>query len=220
MDGCEDGDDLSFLESMPDLYGFGFRFSGLTTDQLRHIKKCTQLRVLDIAYNTDLGPDLSMLDGYPSLSFLDISTTMADDDTLASIAKIRFLEHLHAQCVGITDAGIAPLRDRSGLIGLNLAGNRITDTGLGSLAGVLPRLRTLDLRDTDITVEGVVNLVPQFPEVRVLGVSGDLLNAEVAEHLSEHTEISELHISPPLEGDGWIEAVDIIGAAKFNGKPV
>jgi hypothetical protein len=122
--------------------------------------------------------------------------------------------------VGITDAGIAPLRDRPGLIRLNLAGNRITDTGLASLAGALPRLRTLALRDTDITVEGVVDLVPRFPEIRVLGVSGDLLNAEVARHLSEHTEISELHISPPLEGDGWIEAVDIIGAAKWGGKPV
>lgn len=220
IDGFEGTEDLSFLESMPDLYGLGFRFSRLTTDQLRHIKKRTQLRVLDIAYNRDLGPDLSILDGYPSLAFLDISTTRADDTTLASIGNIRFLESLQAQCVGITDAGLAPLRDRPGLIRLNLAGNRITDKGLASLAGALPRLRTLDLRDADITVEGVVNLIPQFPEIKVLGVSGDLLNAEVADHLSRHTDIGELHICPPLEGDGWIEAFDIIGAAKWGGKPV
>jgi hypothetical protein len=220
IDGCEGSEDLSFLESMPNLFAFGFRFSRLTTDQLRHVKKCTQLRVLDIAYNRDLGPDLSVLDGYPSLAFLDISTTRADDTTLASIGDHRLLEQLNAQCVDITDAGIAPLRNRSGLDHLNLAGNRITDAGLASLAGTLPRLRTLDLRDTDITIEGVVNLIPQFPEIRVLGVSGDLLNAEVADHLSRHTDIGELHICPPIERDTLIEAVDIIGAAKFNGKPV
>ena len=103
---------------------------------------------------------------------------------------------------------------------LNLAGNRITDTGLASLVAALPRLHTLDLRDTDITVDGVVNLVPRFPEIKVLGVSGNLLNADVAKHLSEHTEVSEFHLCPPMDGDGWIEAVDIIGAAKWGGKPV
>lgn len=219
LEGDEVGHDMSMLRFVRKLRTLDVRFSGLTEDQLVYLAECEDLRVLDIAYNAELGADLSALASRPELVYLDISTTGADDSTLESIETLGALQHLNAQCTAITDDGLFPLIHRTDLARLNLAGNRITDDGLERIVVSCPHLASLDLRATDVTTEGLWKLLPKLPNLRTLGAAGDLLSAELAEHLLEHTKINFLKICPPMETEGWADAVDWIGAATLGGPP-
>ncbi len=211
------GKDLGFVRTMH-LRLLGIRFSDLTVDRLCALGVDVGLEMLDVAYNPDLGPDLSTLP-CEDLTYLDISTTACDDTSLATLTAFR-LDQLVAQCTGITDAGLGHLP--SSLNKLNLSGTAISDDGLERIAERGRWLSELDIRAAaGITRDGLRRWLPAFDHLRVLGVSAELLDGDLAGELNATTGLEHLIIGGGSnDDDGWAEAVDIIGSATFVGSPV
>jgi hypothetical protein len=211
------GDDLGFVRTMSSLRLLGIRFSDLTVDRLAALGTDVDLEALDMAYNPEFGPDLSSVH-CEGLTLLDISTTACDDTSLATLDAPR-LDELAAQCTGITDAGLAHLPGF--LKKLNLAGTAVSDEGLERIAARSQWLSELDIRAAaGITRDGLRRWLPALEHLRVLGVSAELLDGDLAEELNATTGIEHLIIGGgSLDDRGWVDAVDIIGSAKLTGVP-
>jgi hypothetical protein len=82
---------------------------------------------------------------------------LADDQTLARLAKQTDIQGLYLQGTAITDAGLRWLAKLEQLERLDVAETTITDKGLEALRA-LPKLRTLNLTRTQITDEGMKSL--------------------------------------------------------------
>jgi hypothetical protein len=220
LQGDAAGHDLSFLQNVPLLEAFSLRWSALTADQLPHLMHCPELLVFDLAYNPHLGPDLSTLPEHPLAWYLDISTTNGDDSTFGSIPSLASLNVLKAQCLNVTDIGLRPLEVCHRLTQLNLAGTPIGDDGLAFIVDALPSLHSLDLRATDITPEGAMELLPRLKEVWRVGLTGELLTPALAERMVAETELKEVTMCPPMDLQNVADAADIIGAARWTGVPI
>jgi hypothetical protein len=210
---------LGFIEPLKSLWSMGIRQTDLTDNHLPFLASFPRLQLLDIAYNPNVGRDLESLFRARQLSWIDLSTTAVDDASLDPLGQLPSLQRLALQCTAVTDAGL-PVLGGLNLGYLNLAGTAVTDDGLATVAQNHPTLRTLDLRATNVTREGIARLVPMFPNLVTFGVSGDVLDRDMGIHLSDNSSVEQLRICPPMDGDGWIDAVDIIGAAKWGGKPI
>jgi hypothetical protein len=221
IQGAGFGSDLSFLKWTPTIGGLDVRFSGLETSDLSQLDHCPNLVALVLGYNRGIGPDLSTLRGWRNMVVLDLSTTGADDTTLETIGRLVSLEQLHAQCTAITDAGLYGLKSFANLRYLNLAGTDVTDDGLAVIVETLPDLTNLNVGATNITSQGAEQLLPRLKKVRTIGLSGDVATVEFAERIKAETTLTQIEVYPPTsDPDVFWEALDIIGAAHFNGPPV
>jgi hypothetical protein len=83
-------------------------------------------------------------------------------------------------------------------------------------------LTELDIRAAaGITRDGLRRWLPALEHLRVLGVSADLLDGDLAQELNATTGVEHLIIGRGSNDDGgWAEAVDIIGSARLAGVPV
>jgi hypothetical protein len=175
--------------------------------------------VLDLGYNPNVGKNLESLTRARQVSWIDLSATAVANESLSPLGRLPSLQRLALQCTAVTDAGLSELQDLP-LRFLNLAGTAVTDDGLAAVVEDHPTLRTLDLRATSVTRNGISKLIPKLPNLSELGVSGDVLDRDMGIHLSDHSSVQQLRICPPMDGDGWIEAVDCVGAATWGGMPV
>lgn len=109
--------------------------------------------------------ELRRLAGLNGLSQLQISAcpTFSDDDLLALRPALRNLKGLLLDGTGVTDAGLAAIRDSSDLQTLVLIGPRFSDAAIGHIA-VLSRLESLDLGHTQVSDRGLAKL-PALPEL-------------------------------------------------------
>ena len=213
------GEDLSFVKRMPNLVLLGIRCSDLTVDQLAAINLDLDVDILDVAYNPRFGPDLSRLLSC-GRTLIDVSTTAVDDFSLETL-DAPYLDHLAAQCTGITDAGLVHLPPH--LTKLNLAGTDISDVGLARIVTKAPGITELDLRAaTGITADGLRQWLPGLANLRTLGVSPILLDHDLAEELDATTGIEHLLLGGPTDddNDGSFDAIDVIGSATFMGTPI
>jgi hypothetical protein len=213
-----DSESLCSIESLVSLSSIGIRNTDLTDDHLPFLASFSGLQVLDIAYNPNVGKNLESLTRAQQVYWIDLSTTAVSNDSLGPLGRLPSLQRLALQCTAVTDSGLSELQDLP-LTYLNLAGTAVTDDGLAALVEDHPTLRTLDLRATGVTRNGISKLVPKLPNLFELGVSGDVLDRDMGIHLSDHSSLEQLRICPPMDGDGWIEAADCIGAARWGGMP-
>ena len=91
---------------------------------------------------------------------------LADDFTLAEIAKHTSIERLYLDGTRITDNGLRELAPLSNLQELSLNNTSITDVGLAHLA-VLKALKSLDLHGTKVTPSGIAELIKAIPALKV-----------------------------------------------------
>jgi hypothetical protein len=225
LGGIEGTNDVSYLASMPNISSLGIRHSDFEEFGNPRSPGVERLRALDIAYNRRVGSSLAWLDRAESLWYLDVSGTAVDIRGLWSLRERHKLLRLRVQCCPGIRGRIDPLSKMPNLIELNVAGNRgVTDFALEHIASVLPRLQHLDLRATGVTKEGIRRFLPKLRDLRVLGVSGELLDVGVAEHLKETTLINSLIVVPtengPTDNWEWAEAADYFGAIRTTGNPV
>ena len=214
-----DSESLCSIESLASLWSIGIRNTDLTDDALPLLASFPQLQVLDLGYNPNVGKNLESLTRARQVSWIDLSTTAVANESLSPLGRLASLQRLALQCTAVTDAGLSELQDLP-LRFLNLAGTAVTDDGLAAVVEDHPTLRTLDLRATSVTRNGISKLIPKLPNLFELGVSGDVLDRDMGIHLSDHSSVQQLRICPPMDGDGWIEAVDCVGAATWGGMPV
>ncbi len=158
------------------------------------------------------------------MMYLDVSGTSIDMVALATLGDRPGLRHLRAQCCAALSDHLEVLSRMPNLTELNIAGNsRITDVGLERIVTATPKLRHLDVRATNVTRQGLWDLIPKLSDLRELGVSGELLDAEIGEHLKATTQINSLIIVPPDGWDfdewDWVEAAEYFGAMRTTGNP-
>ena len=80
---------------------------------------------------------------------------------MSTLEQIEFYE-----CNGITDAGLAHLKNLTNLNYLNLYGTAVTDSGLEHLKG-LRKLKHLYVWQTKVTEAGVKNLKAALPGLEI-----------------------------------------------------
>ncbi len=95
-----------------------------------------------------------------------ISSTIADDKTLASVGNLSHVESLWLTGSAVTDAGMADVAKIAGLRDLQLMKTAITDVGLKRLRG-LSKLRSLSLEGTKVTDDGVLELERTLPRLQI-----------------------------------------------------
>lgn len=157
------------------------RFLGLTERSvndagLQRVGELKQLEVLlywDAPGVTDDGA--VQFHDMPRLRYLGMSSSEIGDRGLAAFAKLPGLEGLTLQGNNITDAGLAALAGHPRLKSLWVGGqhdrpSRITNAGVQHLAQI-PTLETLDLQNTQVTVEGLKPL-QDLPALKQLYLSG------------------------------------------------
>ncbi len=112
--------------------------------------------------------------------WLDLGETGVTDDGLAAVREMPNLRRLRLDRTAITDAALQPLAHLWRLESLNLRHTAITDAGLARLHGA-PRLRTIYLWETEVTSEGVKALAETLTDHRRLKqLREDLVKIESA----------------------------------------
>ncbi len=174
--------DLSPLARLEprDLQALSCRSVELADDQLKHVAHLTGLTDIDLSESGILGTGLAHLARLTSLERLVLVATHVGDKELAHLANLASLRRLflygtptgdegmvHVGKVetlemlglssGVSDKGLAQLRDLANLRWLSTGGSGITDEGLAHLAG-LTRMEYLDLRNTRVTDDGLVHV--------------------------------------------------------------
>ena len=219
LEGESHGTNLGFLDAIPGLASFDIRFSRITADALAVVSRHPSLWALGVGYNDGIGSDLSRLTGPESLRYLDLSGTSLDTEGLRTLPITAQLLVLSLQTTRVTDDFVDVVRSARNLQQLRIGGTAITDRGLALIVEAFPRLKSLDVRATSVTAEGMRRCA-ELPRLRVLGATGSVLSGELADDLKEGTDIQELHICEPGSIDeGATEAIDIIGAARWVGIP-
>jgi Leucine-rich repeat (LRR) protein len=160
----------------------------VTEAGLVHLKRFSKLRVFLMRDITDAGLKLvasshPQLDGLEfgskvtknglaalrnlKLKSLDVNgSPQFTDDMLGEVTRQRELTSLTIIECGITDAGIARLKELPQLQRLNLAGCNVTDAGLEHLKSA-PALTYLNVRTTKVSADGVKKLAAALPNCRI-----------------------------------------------------
>jgi Leucine-rich repeat (LRR) protein len=185
----EVADDLGRLKHLRSL---DFRLNRTTARPLRHIAEMSELRELRLGMKLSPVPlkdeDLAFLKRLTKLQRLMLPSADLTDKWLPYIEDLNNLEVLELYDMKITSDGLDRLKGLSKLTTLNLHGTRITslerlgtlkkltnlgvaytpvdDPDLAALHG-WSLLRQLDLRKTEVTDEGVAELMKANPRLKV-----------------------------------------------------
>lgn len=98
---------------------------------------------------------------------LNLRGTGITDAGLAQIKEIRSLVRLHLEKTPLTDAGLEHLAGLENLEYLNVYGTAVTDAGLKKLVG-LKKLKSLYVWQTQVTDAGVAELKAALPELKII----------------------------------------------------
>ena len=143
-----------------------YRNTNLTDAGLRHLQDQTKLETLmlrGVKYTAD---GFAHLKGLTALRTLNASLSMND----ASMTHLKGMTNLKVLMLysnpGLTDAGLAHIKDLKQIERLSLQFTGITDAGLG-YAEHLPNLRFLDVRGTKIDPGTVDRFRQAHPDCKV-----------------------------------------------------
>jgi hypothetical protein len=212
-------DDITRLLALRNLFSLGIRFVDFSDADLSELANRQSLEVLDLGYNRGVGTVLPHIGLAHQLRYLDLSGTETEDASMPHLSDLNRLEVLSLQRTAITDSGLLGLPPNAALAKLSIAGTATGDSALHHVVSSFPNLRSLDVRSTSITQEGI-SLVARLPHLRILKLSGSLLSGALAAKLEASTSISEFHIGPPHPDPmAEAEAIDIVGGALYVRRP-
>ena len=166
---------LRHLAPLVDVVTLDLEDAGITDEGLASLKPLTRLRELNLTATAITGAgfkhlktlrelnalvlwrcpisSLAGLQGVGQITFLGLSDTPIDGQSLEPVAQLTDLEELDLSRTRIADAGLAALKRLARLERLDLSDLPITDAGLESLKD-LKELRSLNLSKTRITGTG------------------------------------------------------------------
>jgi hypothetical protein len=137
---------------------------------LANLKGLPELRTLALERLKLEGPDAAQLSGLTQLEDLSIRWGSMDAGTVKAVAKLTNLKRLAFLEADLEDAWAAPLQELTNLETLTIDSGRTktktTDALLPHLKG-LKKLKTLNLRGTQVTESGVAELQKALPEAKI-----------------------------------------------------
>jgi hypothetical protein len=139
----------------------------ITDDDLKELKKLPKLENLDLSNTHVTSAGLVHIGELKKMKYLSLWNTQVDDDGLRYIADFKKLYALILDGTHVTDEGLKHLEGLTNLEEwLGLVGTDVTDAGLKHLEG-LAKLRSLNLRQTKVTAEGVRELKRALPNTDI-----------------------------------------------------
>jgi hypothetical protein len=167
LDRCPQvtGEGIRSLNSLPtieELCLFNIPVSG---SDLAGFHNLTELQIRHAPLTNG---DLATIAALPKLEGLSLAKTMIDDQGMAALASCPQLRGLRLDGCELTDAGAREIPRYCGdLETLGLACNNLTDDCL-SLVDDLPRLKYLDITETNITAEAADRLRKRRPGLMIV----------------------------------------------------
>ena len=111
--------------------------------------------------------DTHLSGGFPSLTVLALSATLADDESLTIATQIKSLRELNLNQTRVTNESFSQLKKLPALERLVISTNRqINDTSVGELIS-LTSLKYLDICNTHISSAGHDRLLKALPNTRI-----------------------------------------------------
>ena len=213
----EAGNDLSPLSALrPDdlimLHCFRVEMSD---DQMRHISHLTGLKEINLHGTNILGTGLKYLAGLkslkklwlggthvgdnelscllnlPSLEGLGLSDTPTTDAGMVVVGKITSLEVLSLSA-GVSDEGLAQLKNLTNLRWLSTGDRGVTDKGLACLAA-LTNLEYLCLEGAQVSDGGLIHL-KNMSKLKSLRLYGTRVTEKGFAHLENLQNLEELNV--------------------------
>ncbi len=129
---------------------------------LAHFKNC-KLTVLDLALTQVSDAGLAQFKDSQCLTSLSLHYTQIGDVGLAHLKDCKNLANLTLTHTNVTDSGLALFKDLTQLTYLNLHQTQVSDAGLVHLKG----LEQLNLKETQVTAEGVKKLAATLPHCTI-----------------------------------------------------
>jgi Leucine-rich repeat (LRR) protein len=155
--------------------------SHVTEAGLAHLRDLKSLRTLGLQNTPISDAAMAPISQLRSLESLGFTHAQLTDSGLAQLGGLKRLRRLSLYlCSGYTGAGLSFLKDLPQLESLVLYGQEITDQAAVNIAEA-KNVRTLDLRDTAITDEGLRHLagLTKVEVLYVLPVSGDIKDGQI-----------------------------------------
>lgn len=129
--------------------------------ELESLTRLPQLEEMGLLKSEISGRGLRLLERFPKLHRLTLELRTLDDEGIAVLSRLPRLEDLSLHGESIDDACVkrlvAAFQGKTGLRLLGLSRTKVTDDGLGAVAG-LEQLTALDLSETEITEAGLMKL--------------------------------------------------------------
>lgn len=131
-------------------------------------------------------------DAFGQIQAVRLADVRVRRDWLRGLRNSKQLTHLWLNRASVEDASMRHVAEYTGLVGLYLNGNPITDQGLQALK-TMPRLEHLELNWTRITQLSDINR--QFPRMRTLKLRGLRISDEVVTRLATLHGLKVLDVS-------------------------
>ena len=133
-----------------------------TDEDLKRFADCERLAVLNLERTAVTGTGLGFLKRVRTLRTLYLVGTRLSDKGAESLALLSRLTHLYMRNCALTDAGLIPVGQLTGLEDLSLAiCEHFTDSGAAHLKE-LTRLRRLDIHGTHVSDTGLALLLTRI----------------------------------------------------------
>jgi Leucine-rich repeat (LRR) protein len=169
----------------------------VTSKGLSYFAGCGRMRILS-AWAVPVDDTFIRSVANPEFTFLNLGATRITDASMEAFGGFSKLTWATLNLTGLSDKGVACLKDAKQLTYLGLNGSKITDQsaevfatmenleeltlnetsftdgGLDRLIQTVPKLRTFELKKTKVTKEGIQRFHASHPQCRVSWDEGEL----------------------------------------------
>ncbi|CAN5274373.1 hypothetical protein BH11CYA1_BH11CYA1_09750 [soil metagenome] len=187
--------------------------SKLGNPALAYLGRFTGLRCLDLLRAEINDEGLKPLKTLVNLEYLDLFSTEVDGTFLKSLTNLKKLRFIGANNIGFKKSELRYFCQLAGLTTLNLSHNRFHDRDIEVLAGC-KNLVTLGLGNNPEITDGVLKTLAQMPKLRNI----DLRETQISEkalaslehrgvHLRGRVPSRPANVPPRHKGSGGIEEI-------------
>lgn len=163
-----DGDAVE-LGTLTELTELNLNLTRISDDTLARLDGLQSLTELYLSQTPVGDAGVAHLSGLINLRCLDLTGTRVSDTGLRHLRGLKNLAILSLGRTRVTSAGLAELSGLTAIVRLDLAGTQVGNEGLAHLTS-LPNLEILDLEGTITSDAGVRSLVEMKDHLRILNI--------------------------------------------------
>ena len=196
------------LTSVPNLVQFslhGALCDGATCDALAKQDNLRHLRLSGNKSGRATAADYAKLGALTRLTFLDLTYTVAGDETAKALTGLKDLEEMYLSKTDVTTEAAETLAGLKRLRSLTLDDTRFGDDGLPPLKR-LPQLGYLSVDKTDVTDTGTAEL-KNFPALAGLSARFTKIGDGSAANLAAIPKLKAVFLTGTGSGDATLRAL-------------